>query len=176
MWRPFGGKQDTPTPGLGWMALALAAAMGVDAFFWLPLIVERRWLAETAYKLAPATVFVPENVWTWRNFLDMTFAFKHTFDVPVQLGLVQVLLALVGLIAVRRRDTEWLYFIALAVVAGLGISAWSQPLWLSSRTLLVAQFPWRLLSFMTISLCFVYGGYLGAGSDGMCIVSPERVG
>ena len=144
---------------LGWMALAIAAAMGVSAFFWVPVIAERVLLAGTAYKIA-ATVFVPENVWTWRNFLDMTFAFKHTFDIPFQLGLVQGLLALAGLIAIRRRDTEWLYFIALAVVTGLGISAWSQPLWLSSRTLLAVQFPWRLLSFMAISLCLFTGAIL----------------
>ena len=143
---------------LGWMALAIAAAMGVSAFFWLPLIVERRWLAETAYKLA--AIYLPKNVWTWRNFLDTTLVFDHTFDTPFQLGLVQVLLALTGLIAVRRRDAEWVYFIALAVLTGLGISAWSEPLWLSSQTLLVAQFPWRLLSFMTVSLCLFTGAIL----------------
>jgi uncharacterized membrane protein len=130
---------------LGWIAFAITAAVGVSAFFWLPLIAERRLLAETAYKIV--AIYLPENVWTWRNFLDTTFAYDHTFDAPYQLGLVQVCLALIGLIAIRRRETEWLYFIALAVLTGLGISAWSEPIWLSSQTLLVAQFPWRLLAF-----------------------------
>lgn len=143
---------------LGWMAVALAAAMGVSAFFWLPLIGERHLLAASAYETA--SIFLPQNVWTWRNFLDTTFAFKHTIDVPFQLGLVQVLLALVGLIVARRRDAEWLYFIALAVLAGLGISAWSQPLWLSSQTLLIAQFPWRLLIFMSVPLALFTGAIL----------------
>ena len=127
-------------------------------FFWLPLIAERRWLAETAYKTA--AIYLPENVWTWRNFLDTTFAFDHTIAVPFQLGLVQVVLALAGLISIRRRDMEWLYFIALAVLTGLGISAWSEPLWLSSQTLLITQFPWRLLAFMTISLALFAGAIL----------------
>ena len=143
---------------LGWIAFAITAAVGVSAFFWLPLIAERRWLAETAYKTA--AIYLPENVWTWRNFLDTTFAFDHTFSVPFQLGLVQVLLALAGLIFVRRHDAEWLYFIALAVLTGLGISAWSTPLWLSSQTLLITQFPWRLLVFMTISLSLFAGAIL----------------
>ena len=76
---------------LGWIAFAIAAAAGISAFFWLPLIAERRWLAETAYKTA--AIYLPENVWTWRNFLDTTFAFDHTFAVPFQLGLVQLILA-----------------------------------------------------------------------------------
>jgi hypothetical protein len=143
---------------LGWIAFAITAAAGISAFFWLPLIAERRWLAETAYKIAAS--YLPENVWTWRNSLDTTFAFDHTFAVPYQLGLVQFCLALAGLIAVRRRDTEWLYFIVLAVLTGLGISARSEPLWLSSQTLLIAQFPWRLLAFMTISLSLFAGAIL----------------
>ena len=147
-----------PRVRLGWIAFAITAAVGVSAFFWLPLIAEKRWLAETAYKTA--AIYLPENVWTWRNFLDTTFAFDHTFAVPFQLGLVQVVLALAGLISIRRRDMEWLYFIALAVLTGLGISAWSEPLWLSSQTLLIAQFPWRLLAFMTISLSLFAGAIL----------------
>ncbi len=143
---------------LGWMAVALAAAMGVSAFFWLPLIGERQLLSAGAYEIS--STFLPENVWSWHNFIDMTFAFKHTFEPPFQLGLVQLLLALAGLLVARRRDVEWLYFIALAVLAGLGISAWSQPLWLSSRTLLIAQFPWRLLAFMTVSLSLFTGAIL----------------
>lgn len=148
-------QQGRPRSQLAWMGVAVAAAMGISAFFWLPLVGERQFLAENAYKTA--SVFLPENVWTWRNFLDTTFTFEHTIDVPFQLGLVQVLLALTGLIAVRRRDAEWLYFIVLAVLCGLGIAAWAQPLWLSSQILLVAQFPWRLLTFMTLSLALFTG-------------------
>ncbi len=143
---------------LGWMAFAITAAVGVDAFFWLPLIAERRLLAETAYKAA--ATYLPLNVWTWRNFLDKTLALGDTLSPLPQLGLVQVLLALAGLISIRRRDAEWLYFIVLAVLMGLGISAWSTPLWLSSQILLITQFPWRLLAFMTIPLSLFAGGIL----------------
>jgi uncharacterized membrane protein len=143
---------------LGWTVLAITAAMGVSAFFWLPLVGERQMLAQSAYETS--AVFLPENVWTWRNFLDTTFAFEHTFDVPYQLGLVQALLALMGIVVARRRDPEWLYFIALAVLTGVGISAWLQPLWLSSDTLLIAQFPWRLLAFMSIPLALFTGAIL----------------
>ncbi|MEZ4767597.1 MAG: 6-pyruvoyl-tetrahydropterin synthase-related protein [Caldilineales bacterium] len=143
---------------LGWLAAGVAAAMGISAFFWLPLIGERRYLAESAYQIA--ATYLHENVWTWRNFLDSGFVFEHTFDVPFQLGLVQLALALIGLIAARRRDPEWLYFLALALLAALGISAWSLPLWLGSQLLLIAQFPWRLLAFMDVSLALFTGAIL----------------
>jgi hypothetical protein len=147
-----------PRARLGWAVGSIAAAVGASAFFWLPLIGERQLLAESAYKTA--AIYLPENVWTWRNFLDTSFAFEHTFDVPFQLGLAQLLLALTGIIVARRRDPEWLYFITLAVLAGLGISTWSLPLWLGSETLLVAQFPWRLLTFMSLSLALFSGAIL----------------
>lgn len=143
---------------LGWILGALAAAMGVSAFFWLPLIGERQFLAQSAYETA--AFFLHENVWTWRTFLDTTFAFEYTFDVPYQLGLVQMTLALAGLIAARRYDPEWLYFLGLAILVGLGISAWSLPLWLNSEILLIAQFPWRLLTFMSIPLALFTGAIL----------------
>ena len=107
-------------------------------------------LAETAYEAAKT--YLPENVWRLHNFLDTSFAFEYTKDVPFRLGLVQVILAAAGLLSIRRRDAGWLYFIAMALLAGLAISVWAQPLWLSSDILLVAQFPWRLLSFLSIPL------------------------
>jgi hypothetical protein len=143
---------------LGWAAIGIVAAMGISAFFWLPLIGERAMLAQTAYEIAD--IFLAENVWTWRNFLDTTFAFEHTFAVPFQLGLVQMLLALAGLIVARRRDPEWWYYIGLAVLAGLGISAWALPLWQSSETLRIVQFSWRLLALLSLPLALFTGAIL----------------
>lgn len=143
---------------LGWLAAALAAAMGVSAFFWLPMIGERQLLAKSAYEMA--AVVLHKNVWTWRNFLNTNFIHEYSFDVTYQLGLVQAALALLGLLVARRRDPEWLYFLVLAVFAGLGISSWSLPLWLYNEILLVAQFPWRLLTFMSISLALFTGAIL----------------
>lgn len=151
-------QSGRPAGRLGWMGAALAAAMGLSAFFWLPLIGERSLLATAAYEVAGG--MLEENAWTWRNFLDMTLAFDYTFAIPVQLGLVQAALAVAGAAAARRRDVEWLYFIVLALATGLAMGAWALPLWLASDTLRIVQFPWRLLALMSLPLALFTGALL----------------
>jgi hypothetical protein len=142
---------------LVWALVALLAAMGVSAFFWLPLTLERRYLADTAYEIAK-TVWLPGSVWTWGNFLDQGWTYTYTFDRPIRLGLVQLLLAGAGFVLARRRDGEWLYFGAVALLAGAMISSASLPLWLNSDILTVAQFTWRLLSILSLPLALFLGG------------------
>jgi len=144
---------------LGWLALAGLAAVGITTFFWLPLIGERGYLSGQAYELS-AQVFMPENLWLWNNFLDMTPRFAYSFAIPFRLGLVQLLAAVVGLGLARRRDAEWLFLGAACVLLGLSIGAWALPLWLSNSILLVVQFPWRLLSLMCLPLAIFAGGSL----------------
>lgn len=143
---------------LGWIAGALVAAMAVSAFFWVPLLVERQYLSRIAFQTSAQ--YLPENVWTLSNFLDTNLAFEYTLEVPFQLGLVQFTLAIAGLVVARRRDPEWLYLILAAAVACLGITVWTQPLWLGSQTLLVAQFPWRLLTIVTVPMALFTGALL----------------
>lgn len=142
-----------------WPAAAIGAAMGVSAFFWLPLIAERGYLSNQAYTIA-REVWLPISVWTWQNFLDMGFTFTHTFIRPNKLGLVQLVLAVGGFFAARRRDAEWLYLGAVALIASALIGAWTLPLWQSSDLLAIAQFPWRLLSMISLPLAIFNGGWL----------------
>ena len=71
---------------LGWVVFSLLAAMGVSAFFWLPLIVEQPYLADTA-RIISETALLPHSFWNWRNFLDWQFAYRHNFDRPIRLGI-----------------------------------------------------------------------------------------
>jgi hypothetical protein len=188
LWLKCGSRVSKPA----WVVLALLAAMGVSAFFWLPLVGERGYLTESAYQISRA-VSLPANVWRWDNFLNLGLAFRYSTTVPFQLGTVQLSLAVAGFLlagppmiallppgppapvaqatgrpgsngaTMRRRfrdrwNAEWLYFGAAALVAGLGISAWTLPVWLSSTTLQIIQFPWRLLSVMSLSLALLTGG------------------
>jgi len=142
-----------------WALLSLLLAMGISAFFWLPLIGERQYLATTAYEIAQ-TVWLPSSVWTWENFLDRGWSFTHAFERPVRLGLVQLLLALLGFLLARRRDGEWFFWGVVALMSGLLMGAWALPLWLSNDLLVAAQFTWRLLSILSLPLALLAGGLL----------------
>jgi hypothetical protein len=146
------------------------AALGLSAFFWLPMLAERGALSALAYRLAAP--LVAANAWTWGTFLDTSLAYRYTFDTPYRLGLAQLALAVLGLClgiggwVAHRRDSEgrssvvWLLFLLASVAAGLGISQSALPLWLGSPLLLMAQFPWRLLAVMGLPLALFTGGWL----------------
>ena len=140
----------------GWIAGGLALAMGVSAFFWLPLVGERGFLSDYAYTIAK-TVWLPRSVWRWDNVLDPG-VFDYTAARPVRIGLVQLLLGAGGFVLARRRDGEWLYLGAVAVALMLLGGAWALPLWLSNDILPIAQFPWRMLSVIALILCLFTGG------------------
>jgi hypothetical protein len=142
---------------LGWAGLSLVAAMGVSAFFWLPLIVEQPYLADTA-RIISETALLPRSFWTWHNFLDWSFAYRHNFDRPIRLGLVQLGLGVAGFALARRRDVEWLFWAFVALISGLIMGSWALPLWLNNSILSITQFPWRLLAVTSLPLALFAGG------------------
>ncbi|MBI1295311.1 hypothetical protein GC175_10200 [bacterium] len=128
--------------------IGFVAAMGISTVFWLPLIAERDYLADTAFDVA--ILLLQENVWAWSNFVDLHLAFEYTFTPPYQLGWLQLALAVVGFVLARRRDGEWLYLAGVAILLSLAIGAWTLPLWLNVEFLQIAQFPWRLLGIISL--------------------------
>jgi len=151
--------RDLPWPLLsrvGVVVLAGVAALGASAFFWAPLLLERTFLAPTAFAIAAR--YVGENTWTWSNFLDISLPFEYSTAIPFQLGAVQLALAVIGFAVAPRRTAEWWMLAAVAFFAALMISAWALPLWLSSEVLLIAQFPWRLLAVMSLPLAIFPAG------------------
>ena len=141
-----------------WAGGAAGLAMLLSTFFWLPMAVERTYLSGAAYDISAR--FLHENVWSWQNFLDPNFFYKYGNDIPYRLGLVQFGLALVGIVLVRRRNAVWLFYVGLLLVTGLAITQWTLPVWLNSRLLLTVQFPWRLLSLMSVPLALFAGAIL----------------
>ncbi|MGE5603548.1 MAG: 6-pyruvoyl-tetrahydropterin synthase-related protein, partial [Nitrososphaerales archaeon] len=152
LWWRAGRRRDA----LLWAAAAGALGMGLSTFFWLPMAVERAYLSGAAYAISARVL--PENVWTWRNFLDPNFFYRYGYEVPYRLGLVQLGLAIAGFFLARRRDAVWLFYAALALVVALAIGQWTLPIWLNVKVLLTAQFPWRLLSIVSVPLALFTGG------------------
>ena len=151
LWWQGGHRRDSLL-GAG---AAAVLAMLLSAFFWLPMAVERAYLSNAAYEISAR--FLPENVWTLGNFLDPNFFYKYGYDVPYRLGLVQFGLALAGFILARRKDAVWLFYGGLALAIGLAIAQWTLPIWLNVKVLLTVQFPWRLLSILSVPLALFTG-------------------
>ena len=141
-----------------WAGAALTAAMGISAFYWAPVLFERSFLSGVGYDIALST-WLPGSAWRWDNFLDTGLTYVHTSSWPViRLGSVQVILAAAGVVLARRRDAEWLYFVAVALVSCALSSAWALPLWQSSELLTSIQFTWRLLTILSLPLALFVGG------------------
>jgi hypothetical protein len=147
-----------------WIGGALLCAMGSSAFFWLPLLLERHDLAETAYLIA-RSAWLPGSVWNWQNFLDTGFHYTHTFARPIKLGLVQLGLAALGLVTAlllppwrKTGAREWLFWLVVTVATGAFMGAWALPFWLSNDILPIAQFTWRLLAILSLPLALFVGG------------------
>ncbi|MFO7632730.1 MAG: 6-pyruvoyl-tetrahydropterin synthase-related protein, partial [Caldilinea sp.] len=135
----------------GW---SLVAA-GVTAFFWMPVIAERSLLSDLAFN-APN---LAEHVWSFTSFLEPNFAYDYgVSSVPFRLGLVQAVAALAGLLLTRVRTSLWWFWVGLGAVAMIGITPAILPLWQSVELLSIVQFPWRLLTVVTLSTALVTGG------------------
>ena len=141
-----------------WVAAALVTAMGLSAFFWLPVLIERSYLAETAYQQAQGFIF--DHSWTFSTMLDSALRFQYSSIPPFRLGLVQIVLALAGFILSRRTDREWIFWLVLALICGFAISRLAVPVWQGNQILLIAQFPWRLLTLITPALALLTAGLL----------------
>ena len=85
-------------------------------------------------------------------------ASRYTSATPFRLGLVQTVLAIAGFILIRRRPVEWWFWAAVLLVSLFGISQAALPIWLRSDTLLIAQYPWRLLSIAGVPLALFVAG------------------
>jgi hypothetical protein len=140
-----------------WLGAGVALAMGLSAFFWVPMVAEPGYLSEQAYQTA-RQISMPENAWHWHTFLNIGLLYGYRWASPYQLGAGQLLLALAGFLLARRRDTEWLLLALLAVVYSLLIGAWAVSLWQLSPVLLIVQFPWRLLSLVSLPVALLTGG------------------
>ena len=150
-------RQGTITAALRAFGAALVLAMGSSAFFWLPLLVERRDLSRLAY----SAEFMPMHFWDWHTFLDRAFAFTYSEQPPHPLGLVQVLLVLIALWHFWRLGGESRFWVIGTAILLVAISRPAMPLWLNNDIGQTIQFPWRLLGLVALTFALITGAGLG---------------
>jgi hypothetical protein len=152
-------------PRLAWACAAVAAAVGLSAFYWWPLLGERSFLANTFAQVA--ALWLPPHMWTWPNFIDGSLLFRYGKHLAYPLGLAQLVLALAGVWLARRWwSAEWLVLALTALGACVLIGRPWQALWLGTP-LYIVQFPWRLLGPVSAVLALFTAGSLAR-------VRPER--
>lgn len=145
-----------------WAIGALAAAAALSAFFWMPLLLERGYLSVRGYEIA-REVLLETGVWRWQNFLDLNLIYENASERPVQLGAMQAALALLGLALGfwqgLGKDWRWWFWLAAAACSALLMMPLALPLWENSL-LAAAQFPWRMLSILSLPLALFTGAIM----------------
>ena len=149
---------------------------GLDAFYWLPVLSETRWvglaaaLGSPGYQrhLAPLPGFISLD-FVCRYFRELGGSVRHPF---YPLGLIYALLILAGVALLvwlvvrpasersKSRMKRWLLAFFLAVTAGsiLMMLTWSLPLWRLAQPLLASlQYPWRFMAVTSLGAAMVTG-------------------
>lgn len=141
--------------------LALGCALGISAFFWLPVILE-----SAAVNLQNLTGVA---LLDYRNFfvpLADLLAFPPRADAGAINGLTNVyrlgwpgwLLAIGGVLAiVGHRMWRLLFFAIMALMMIALITPASAPLWTAFGILSYLQFPWRFLGAVAICIAILAG-------------------
>jgi uncharacterized membrane protein len=146
---------------------AIVGAMGITCFFWVPLMVERGFVAETGFTIAKE-LMLPIAFLTLPQLVNPHFFFAYAYDAPLTLGLIQTIGAIAGLLAliwlmrssVVKHITvrsEWLFWVGMGIVCVVLMLKVSEPLWFSNDVLAIIQFPWRLLAALQLPIALLTG-------------------
>ena len=147
--------------------VAAGTGLGVASFYLVPAVLEQSFTSikvmKEVYGGYKANLFwsplpFPDYIMKVTN--DMQEIFLHQSLVIIVLSTV-VFACCRKNVALRQETWRWL---ALAIALAFLMSYWSMPIWQSSKTLQMVQFPWRLLqifSFAGAALCAgVVGGVI----------------
>ncbi|MGQ9713406.1 MAG: 6-pyruvoyl-tetrahydropterin synthase-related protein [Anaerolineae bacterium] len=172
-----GGKES-----LRWAAGAVALALALSAFYWLPALTESRFVGlgaggSAGYRkhLAPLwSVISPSPI--YRYFPEQPTAAEH----PA--GLVQAILAALGLLAgcLQRAKAPGSLFrptlILMGMAAALGLfltTTPSLPVWVACEPLLsLLQYPWRFQALTALGMAFLAGALALLSDPGAWSMAP----
>ncbi len=157
------GRVKTAVPVWSLWAL-LGLGLGLSAFFWLPLALERNavelnTLIGEGDNFDFRTHFVPlRELLAFPGWLDWG---ATQADFRFSLGIAQWLLGGLGLLLLLLRRTRHPYHLSFFAVA-LGLVLFlmmpvSEPVWTAVPVLPYFQFPWRLLGAAALTLAVLAG-------------------
>lgn len=178
-WRARSAGEVVPPGIAGWFAggagrlvLAMALGLGLAAFFWLPVILERDAVTLETLIGAGDNYDFRTHFLSLREMLALSLrpdwgATQSPF--VFNLGVAQWIGGVLGLIMLalgRVRQRAQMLFFVLALVGLLFLMLpLSQPVWEMLSFMAFFQFPWRLLGAAAVMLAVIGGAGFGALSQ-----------
>jgi hypothetical protein len=162
--------------------ISFLIAVGLDAFYWLPVLTETRYVGLAAglgspgygRHLAPLLDFISLHP-VYRYFPDLGGGYDNPFY-PLGLIYALLILASVGVLIwlflrpaskpegggkSSPRGTAWhlLFFLLLTLASIFMMLSYSLPLWRLTQPVLASlQYPWRFMALTSLGLAFLSGG------------------
>ncbi|MCA9872004.1 MAG: hypothetical protein KC441_00040 [Anaerolineales bacterium] len=173
VWRVLTDRRAAPeTSFTSWSPVfgALFLGLGVAAFFWLPVILERNAVNLNTLLGQGDNYDFHTHFLSWRELLTVSGRLDWGATEPVfhfNLGLAQWVLGGLGIVMLllRRVQRPWhtLFFAIMFVVLGFLMLPISAPVWETLPFLPYFQFPWRLLG----AAGFMLAVLAGAGTEAL---------
>lgn len=136
--------------------LHLALALGLAAFFLLPMIVERNMLLTPPPSLANADfarhyVYPSQLIYGNWNY-EGSLPGNNPNEISYQLGYANIIIILIGLFFTLYTSRVYYFFLAITLFM---ITNYSDFIWQLFRPLQIIQFSWRLLALATIFISII---------------------
>jgi hypothetical protein len=153
---------DQPSRGaLGGVALALAFALAIAAFYWLPVLAESGYvgLGESASR------GYQDHLVGMSGLFSLSPAYPYPADsgtaptFPLGLGQLAILVtAPLVIFGLRWRRWVDIFFLAVAILSAFMLTLASQPIWrLFESGLAFLQYPWRFQALTALATAFLAG-------------------
>jgi hypothetical protein len=162
-----------------WSGVAFALGGLLGAIFMAPLLLERRFIADLSW--LHDTYYYGRHFVFPSQFLSAFWGFGYSVEgaadgMSFQLGLMQVLGAAVGALAVFSRSgrvgrrlphrLDALFLVVLSVATIFLMTPAAKPIWDALPLVNLMQFPWRLLALTTVTLALLAGAGASWLKDG----------
>jgi hypothetical protein len=153
-----------------WSGVAFALGGLLGAIFMAPLLLERRFIAELSW--LHDTYYYGRHFVFPSQFLSFFWGFGYSVEgvadgMSFQLGLMQVLGAAVGALAVFSRSSrdgrrlphrlDALFLVVLSAATIFLMTPAAKLIWDALPLVNLMQFPWRLLALTTVTLALLAG-------------------